>query len=117
MKVNRRSLLKILASTVAVAPLFKLGKLMAEEKKKECPTAAPADVKVVTADDAAGKRLDYVVDATTSKNAKYKAGQNCENCKFYTADKGKDGYAPCKMLANKYVAGCGWCKSYQANKA
>lgn len=113
MKMNRRGLLKILATSIASLPLLRLGNLYA---KTPCPPPAPAGVKVVDPTEPAAKRLDYVVDASTSKHAKYKAGQDCTNCKFYTTAKAKDNYAPCKMLGNKFVTGCGWCKSYLAMK-
>ena len=77
-----------------------------------CPTTAPAGKKIVLPNEGMGKTLDYVADATTSKNAKYKAGNNCANCKFYNSAKLEGGYAPCTMLGMKFVAGCGWCKTY-----
>lgn len=77
-----------------------------------CPATAPAGLKLVLPNEGMGKTLDYVADATTSKNTKYKAGSNCANCKFYNTAKLEGGYAPCTMLGMKYVAGCGWCKTY-----
>jgi hypothetical protein len=110
--MKRRLFLKSIATALLATPFIKA---LAQDPK-ECPATAPADVKVVTADTAPGKGLAYVALATESKHEKYKAGQNCTNCKFYKADKANGGYAPCTMMANKFVAGCGWCKSYTVLK-
>lgn len=77
-----------------------------------CPTTAPAGKTIIRSDEGMGKSLDYVADATTSKNAKYKPGSNCANCKFFNTSKLEGGYAPCTMLGMKYVSACGWCKTY-----
>lgn len=107
--MKRRMFLKSLGLALLSMPLVKA---FAEDKKAECPATAPEGVKVVTSDAAPGKGLEYVALASESKNAKYKDGQNCANCKFYKADKANGGYAPCTMMANKFVSSCGWCKSY-----
>lgn len=74
--------------------------------------AAPA---MVAETDANAKALAYVVDATKSKNAKYKAGMICSNCALY---QGKAGEAsgPCPLFAGKQVNAKGWCSAY-AKKA
>jgi hypothetical protein len=59
-----------------------------------------------------GKALQYVTDAKTSKNAKYKPGAKCGTCKFYNVAKAEGGYAPCTMMGMKYVTNCGWCSSF-----
>lgn len=110
--MKRRLFLKSIATALLAVPFVKA---MAQDKK-ECPASAPADVKIVTSDAAPGKGLDYVALATESKNAKYKSGQDCSNCKFFKADKANGGYAPCTMMANKFVSSCGWCKSYTVAK-
>lgn len=81
-----------------------------------CPKAPPAGKALGSPTEGMGKNLEYVLDAKTSKNAKYTAGSNCGNCKFYNDKKAEGGYAPCTMMGMKYVTTCGWCKSY-AKKA
>ncbi len=74
---------------------------------------APAGKKVAKNKE----RLDYVLNAADAKShAKFKEGSTCANCKFYKKAKEEGGYAPCPMLANKYVSHCGWCKSYAKAK-
>ena len=79
---------------------------------------APAGKKVAKNKE----RLDYVVNSADAKgHKKYDASKNpnCGNCKFYEpnkkgkADKEITGYGRCAMMANKYVARCGWCKSWR----
>ena len=62
------------------------------------------------------KSLKFVMEAKDAKHKKYVSGQNCANCKFYVTKKEFEKWAPCKMLANKYVPACGWCKSYIVQK-
>ena len=112
--VNRRRFFKQIAGAFAAVPFMGLATdVFAEEKK--CG-ANPPGKKFVTPEDKAAKRLDYVAVASESKNKKYKAGSACSNCKFYKDKKAIGDWAPCQMLANKYVASCGWCKSYKAKK-
>jgi hypothetical protein len=111
-KLNRRSFLQLaLMGAVAVPFIAKTAKLFASDA---CPTTPPAGKSLAQPGEGMGKTLEYVSDATTSKNAKYKTGNNCKNCKFYNAAKADGGYAPCTMLGMKYVTNCGWCKSYSA---
>lgn len=98
-----------LASVVAIPFFARTTKLFAADA---CSTTPPAGKSAALPNEGMGKTLEYVGDATTSKNAKYKAGQTCLNCKFYNAPKAEGGFAPCTMLGMKYVAACGWCKSY-----
>ena len=79
-----------------------------------CPAAAPSGKKLIKADDKAAMRLKFVMDAKTAKHPKYKAGNQCDNCKQYKVKKGEEGlhWAPCAMLAMKYVPSCGWCMQY-----
>jgi len=108
---SRRSFFKLsLSSLVALPFVLKSTKALAES----CPAAAPAGKATASPTEGMGKSLEYVVDAKTSKNKIFKAGQNCGNCKFYAADKAAGGYAPCAMMGNKFVTNCGWCKSYKA---
>ena len=94
--LDRRSFFTMALSVATIVP-FAFKSMKAE-------AAAPAV--------GMAKSLDYVVDAGTSKNAKFKAGQNCLNCKYYNDKKADGGYAPCTMMGMKYVTSCGWCKSY-----
>lgn len=82
-----------------------------------CPQAAPTDKKaskkLLDAASSTGKRLDYVANAADSKNKKFTKGSHCGNCSFYQDKKMVENYAPCSMAANRYVANCGWCKTYK----
>lgn len=113
-EVNRRKFFKQIAGAFAAVPFLGLSTAALAADKK-CGKA-PEGKKFVTPEDKAAKRLDYVAVASESKNKKYKAGSQCSNCKFYKDKKAMGDWAPCNMLANKYVAGCGWCKSYKADK-
>ena len=124
-KINRRNLFKLGAATIATIPFLKINNLFAQEELAwdACPTVVPEKIQKNLANDKAKARLEFVADATTSTNKKYKAGAACGNCNFYktkvedgkiTGEEG--GYAKCSMLANKYVNRCGWCKSYKENK-
>ncbi len=107
-KLNRRSLFK--SALVGIGAMVALPKAFASA----CSVAAPPAGKKVAANK---ERLDYVVNAADATgHAKFKAGSNCANCKFYKADAKTEGHGKCVMMANKYVSACGWCKSY-AKKA
>lgn len=107
-KLNRRSLFK--SAFFGVSALIAVPRVFASA----CSVAAaPAGKKVA----ANKERLDYVVNAADAKgHAKFVAGSNCANCKFFKDDAATQGYGKCVMMANKYVSNCGWCKSY-AKKA
>ncbi len=106
---NRRSFFKLALGAAALSPL-----LMSAQTAQAagCPTTPPAGKKIGKPGEGMGKSLEYVEDAKTSKNAKYKAGSNCGNCKYYNDKKAEGGYAPCTMMGMAYVTNCGWCKSY-----
>lgn len=118
MNNSRRAFFKKSLMALVALPLLKSNKVAAAVA---CPQAAPKDKKaagkLLEADSSTGKRLDYVANAADSKNKKHKAGENCGNCNFYQDKKMVENYAPCSMAANRYVAECGWCKSYRAKKA
>lgn len=98
------------SALITVAGLTGARKVLANECKVG---AAPAGQKVA----ADKERLDYESVAANAKgNAKYVEGSTCANCKFYKKEKEQNGFAPCPMMANKFVSNCGWCKSY-AKKA
>jgi len=109
-KFTRRSFFQLAVAGLTVAPfVLKASNSMAADA---CPAKAPAGKALGSPTEGMGKGLEYVLDAKTSKNAKYKAGQNCGNCKFYNAAKADSGHAPCTMMGMKFVTHCGWCKSY-----
>lgn len=60
--------------------------------------------------DPTAKAMDYVEDATTSKNALYKPGSVCANCQLYTG--GANGYGNCQLFPGRLVSANGWCTSY-----
>ncbi|MDE2271994.1 MAG: high-potential iron-sulfur protein [Xanthomonadaceae bacterium] len=62
--------------------------------------------------DPTAKAMDYVDDATTSKNSLYKPGSVCANCQLYTG--GSNGYGNCQLFPGKLVSSKGWCTSYTA---
>jgi hypothetical protein len=107
--LNRRSFFAMAVAAATIVP-FVLKSVKAQAAG--CPTAAPAGKAVAVEGVGMAKGLDYVADGTKSKNPKYKAGNNCGNCKYYNDKKADGGYAPCTMLGMKYVTNCGWCKSY-----
>jgi len=108
---TRRSFFKLALTSLALAPLMRVANVFAEMMPKS------EKIKKKMIDDKTAKRLQYVAKAEDAKaNKKYKAGSNCENCKFYKADKGEPDWGKCTMAANRYVYKAGWCKSYRASK-
>lgn len=113
-KLTRRSFFQMAVAAATIVPFaLKATKSLAADS---CPKGPPAGKSIASETEGMGKGLEYVADAKTSKNAKYKAGMDCGNCKFFNAAKAEGGYAPCTMMGMKYVSTCGWCKSY-AKKA
>ncbi len=107
--LSRRSFFQMFLGVVAVAPIImKSTKL---EAATSCG-AAPAGKKAAVVGVGMAKSLDYVEDATQSKNAKYVKGSDCGNCKYYQDKKAAGSWAPCTMMGMSFVASCGWCKSY-----
>lgn len=102
---SRRRFLKVAAGTTAAAMV--LGGLPR--------FARAADLPPVTDADPTAKALDYVEDATASKNPKYKAGDDCANCQFYTG--GPTGRGPCQLFPGKSVNAKGWCVSHATKQA
>jgi hypothetical protein len=76
---------------------------------------ADDDFPTLKEDDTTAKSIAYVADATrvdAKAFPQYKPGQDCSNCKLYTADKG----APkgvCELVLGQYVLAKGWCKSWE----
>ena len=69
-----------------------------------------ADEPHLTIADPTAQAMDYVEDATTSKNALYKPNSVCANCQLYTG--GATGYGNCQLFPGKLVNARGWCTSY-----
>ncbi len=110
--LNRRSFFTLALSAVAVVPFALNSKNV--KAAEACPTTPPAGKQVAKVGEGMAKGLEYVDVAATSKNAKFKAGSHCGNCKYFNDKKAEGGYAPCTMMGMKYVTNCGWCKSYLA---
>ena len=109
-QVTRRYFFQLaIAGIVGVPMLMNSIKSFAVDK---CPAIPPKGKVIAKPTEGMGKTLQYVEDAKTSKNAKYKAGAHCGNCKFYNLAKEDSAYAPCTMMGMKFVANCGWCASY-----
>lgn len=64
----------------------------------------------LTIADPTAKAMDYVEDATTSKNKLYKPESACANCQLYSG--GTAGYGDCQIFPGKLVNARGWCTSY-----
>jgi hypothetical protein len=77
-------------------------------------TARADDLPHVSESDPTANALGYVEDASTTKNAKYKAGDVCTNCQFYSG--GATGYGPCQLFPGKSVSAKGWCISHTPKK-
>jgi hypothetical protein len=109
-KFTRRSFFQLAVASLAVVPfVLKSG---ASQASDACPAVAPKGKAIGVPGEGMAKSLEYVLDAKTSKNPKYKTGNSCGNCKFYNAAKAESGHAPCTMMGMKYVTHCGWCKSF-----
>jgi hypothetical protein len=111
-KLSRRSFFKFGLAGAAVIPF--LANITKSFAAAACPTTPPAGKALATSTEGMGKSLEYVTDATTTKNPLHKAGNSCVNCKFFNDKQAASGYAPCAMMGNKFVNSCGWCKSYKA---
>jgi hypothetical protein len=86
--IDRRTLLKGLASLPVVAALG---------------YSAAATAEAVSIDDPTAKALEY-----TEKSSH--AEQSCGNCGLYQGSSAATG--PCPIFAGKDVAAAGWCKSW-----
>jgi hypothetical protein len=73
-----------------------------------------AQAAMVDEKDAQAAGLGYKADATKvdkAKQAKYAAGQQCDNCALFQGKAG-DAAGNCPLFAGKQVAGKGWCSAY-----
>ncbi len=102
---SRRRFLKVAAGTTAAAVV--LGGLPRMARAAELPPLPATDPTAVA--------LAYVEDATKSTNPKYKAGDDCINCQFYTG--GPTGRGPCQLFPGHSVNAKGWCVSHVVKAA
>lgn len=100
---TRRHFLKIAAGTAAAAAFA--GALP--------KFARAADLPHLTSSDPTAQALQYTDDASKVTNAKYKPGDDCANCQFYSGKAG-DEYGPCQLFPGKVVHSKGWCISHTA---
>ena len=68
------------------------------------------DMPHLTDADPTAKAMDYVDDATTSKNELYKPGSVCANCQLYSG--GTAGNGDCQLFPGKQVSAKGGRTSY-----
>jgi len=97
---SRRRFLKMAAGTTAAAVL--VGGLPRLARADDMPPLSESDPTATA--------LGYVEDASKTDNAKYKAGDDCANCQFYTG--GATGRGPCQLFPGKSVNAKGWCVSH-----
>lgn len=101
---SRRRFLQLVAVTVGGACMGGLSMLAHADELPHLTDADPT-----------AKVMNYIEDASASKNALYKAGSTCANCQFYH---GPDvGYGTCQLFPGKAVNAKGWCTSYTPKKA
>lgn len=97
--LSRRTLLRAAVAGSVLIPLSALlgsGAARAAEKLSE--------------DDPQAKALDYVHDASKSKNPKHQPGQFCKNCNLIQSDSGE--WRPCAIFRDKLVHESGWCSAW-----
>lgn len=95
----RRTILGVAISGAVLIPLaglFAARPALAAEKLSE--------------DDPQAKALEYVNDASTSKNPKRKEDQFCKNCNLVQRDSGE--WRPCAIFRDKLVNENGWCTAW-----
>jgi len=98
---ERRKVLKLALSSVAVVPLSSL--LMQTQ-------AHAGDLPRVSEDDPAAKGLGYVHDASKTSDPKHKPDQFCKNCNLIRGDSGE--WRECAIFPGKVVNENGWCTAW-----
>ena len=98
---NRRQFLIRSAVTLSALPL---ASLLATQRAHAALPALPLS-------NAQAKALNYTEDASTVKNPMFKAGSNCANCQFFTAETGA-----CTIFPGFAVAPEGWCSGWALKK-
>ena len=108
-ELDRRSFVKLLATSAVALPLLKVGNLFAGPK----PAGLPPKGVAMDENATLPKIYGYKHDAKNVDTAKYKkfvAGQSCSNCAQYIQK--NDGWGECKIIKGGLVAKDGWCSSY-----
>jgi hypothetical protein len=98
---NRRKVLKLAISSVAVVPLSSL--LLSNR-------AGAEELPPISEDDPAAKGLGYVHDASKTDNPKHKPDQHCKNCNLVRSDSGE--WRACQLFPGKSVNENGWCVAW-----
>lgn len=101
--MNRRSLLKSLATAAAAVAIFRSGRSRAADQPH-------LDVK-----DPSAVALGYVENAARVDTKKYPTfvkGSRCDNCLLLQGSGG--AYRPCNLFPGKLVSASGWCSGWTA---
>lgn len=119
---SRRTFLKQLGfgTLLAVPAALTFGRIFSAEAQAPKPAGK---LEMVDPKNPQAQALGYHTDAAKVDTKKWpkRAGaegakQHCNNCQFYTVDKGADptkvAAAPCQILMNKGVQGQGWCNTW-----
>jgi hypothetical protein len=105
--IGRRALLKGMLTGAAALPVAASGVRVAW---------ADEDFPTLKEDDVTARSIGYVADAAKVDPQAYpmfKKGQDCSNCKLYTADAGAPKGA-CELVLGQYVLAKAWCKAWEA---
>jgi len=93
-------------------------------KPAPAPAPAPAEVEEVSEniDCSTYNQNLSETDLKTRESLGYieqseKADQNCNNCRFYNADKFKGDCGACQLFAKGAVTSVGWCKTWAVKEA
>ena len=105
-KASRRNFLKVATGITTTALGLSLMPRFAE---------AFSMPHVSSLNDPTAKAMNYVEDASTTKNALHKTGSACANCQLYMGP--ANGYGPCQLYPGKAVSSKGWCTSYTPKAA
>ena len=107
MKNERRSFLRFIPLTLAVAAAARAPAALAQAKAAAGPKLDEKDPQAMA--------LGYVHDATKADKAKFsnwKPGETCSGCLQFKGQP-KDAFGPCTIFGNKQVAAKGWCTAWQ----
>ena len=99
-KLNRRTFVKVAASSLAAIPLV----VNAQESANKLPENDPSAVAL------GYKEKSTAVDAAKYPN--HKDDQLCSGCSLWTG--GADAWGGCAIFPGKLVAADGWCAAYSA---
>lgn len=112
---SRRKFFKWAGLSLLSLPLLRVSNTFAEGSSCKTTPLTKEDLKarIVPLDDPMAKRLNYVENYSDTEHPSYQEGQLCNNCRFYRTAQETESWAPCTMLANRLVPGCGWCSVWQ----